>query len=1019
MDGVLSSAKYSGKVEGDVVSLDAKLEMEALKDGWSVLKLGAPGLNIADAKTTANLNVADNEYQVIFPAKGKYTLDMTVLGKITRDAGKSSVTLALPRTAVSQFELTLPGKGLDFTIAPASAFTATEQADGTTKLQVFFGASQEINIAWTKKGGETALQPLLFAETTADTRVTSGALRTTLAVNYRILRAGVSTFEISLPAGEQVLSVDGADLRDWTLEKADARQKLVVNLHTPAKENYMLRVTTESGIATLPAKLEAPFLEVKNVERQSGSINVMAEQELIVNVAKLDGLTQQSAAAPGKTADTRVGNYRYLRLPYSLSIEVAAAQPQIEIASDTLLTVEPETLTLRTNFAYEVKKSGVFTVQIDLPPGFEKAEAKGEQVESSTVAKVGATSVLEVKFSQRRTGAFGFEVTAEAARKKADEEVAVPVFSPHDAQRHEARVGVAVHVSLKANTIDAGDLRQEDVRQLGALQVKNPQATPLILGFRYRGEAKPARLAFEARKSRVSVEVLALADVREAITRHTWWLEYNVEYAGVNELAVAVPKALADDLQIDGANIKEKLRAEEKNEKGEATGNVIWRVVLQDKTLGAYELRLSLETPRGELKAGAKEAVVLPEIKPLNVFRETGQVAVLKDGNLEFSKTDAKGLETIDPKELHGPLQQGGVFLAYKYAAHPIALRVEVSKNLYLEVPNALVTYAVLNTVIAEDSAQSTEVIYWVKNNSLPFFSVRLPERGKLLTDAFVNGAPQQPSHRADSSEVLIRLPVQQKQNEAIPVRFIYEVPSEKPGSTLAWRGSMRVAPPVLTNAKIVQTQWNLYLPQNYRYVKFAGPMQEPVTRRGWEVFHTIFDDLVPRFGPEIDDSDAAWNSPPALQEAQAGGFNFQLPKEGRPVELRRLEAPAGVEISYRSLGWIYTLESALFFAAFLFGVRLLNRPGQSKFAYAIVFGVGALIVAGAVAPRSAGPWNAIYLGVLAAVAVWSVVGAWRLAWRCWNKCCDTVRRRGVVRPPPPSSPPPTTPSSMEPQAGA
>jgi len=91
----------------------------------------------------------------------------------------------------------------------------------------------------------------------------------------------------------------------------------------------------------------------------------------------------------------------------------------------------------------------------------------------------------------------------------------------------------------------------------------------------------------------------------------------------------------------------------------------------------------------------------------------------------------------------------------------------------------------------------------------------------------------------------------------------------------------------------------------------------------------------------------------------------FQLPKEGKPVELRRLEAPAGVEISYRSLGWIYTIESVLFFAAFLFGVRLLNRPGQSKFAYAIVVGIGALIVAGAVTPRSAGAWNAIYLGVL------------------------------------------------------
>lgn len=233
---------------------------------------------------------------------------MTVFGKITRDAGTSSVRLALPRTAVSQFELTLPDKGLDFTIAPASAFTATELPEGGTKLQVFFGASQEISIAWTKKGGETALKPLLFAETTADTRVSSGALRTVLTVNYRILRAGVSAFEISLPAGEQVLSVDGADLREWNLEKAGERQRLLVNLHTPAKDNYTLRVTTESGVAALPAKLVAPFFEIKNVERQSGTINIAAESELIVGVGKIDGLTQQGAApAQNKSADTRGG----------------------------------------------------------------------------------------------------------------------------------------------------------------------------------------------------------------------------------------------------------------------------------------------------------------------------------------------------------------------------------------------------------------------------------------------------------------------------------------------------------------------------------------------------------------------------------------------------------------------------------------------------------------------------------------------------------------------------------------
>src|SRR6185503_332503 len=59
VEGVLASASYTGRVEGEVAEIKAKLAFEALKDGWSRLKLGAGGLSIADAKSTALLNFAD------------------------------------------------------------------------------------------------------------------------------------------------------------------------------------------------------------------------------------------------------------------------------------------------------------------------------------------------------------------------------------------------------------------------------------------------------------------------------------------------------------------------------------------------------------------------------------------------------------------------------------------------------------------------------------------------------------------------------------------------------------------------------------------------------------------------------------------------------------------------------------------------------------------------------------------------------------------------------------------------
>ena len=235
----------------------------------------------------------------------------------------------------------------------------------------------------------------------------------------------------------------------------------------------------------------------------------------------------------------------------------------------------------------------------------------------------------------------------------------MPVFSPR-AERHEARVGVAIHVSLKANTTDRGDLREEDVRNLVQIPVPKPDLTPLTLGFRYRGAAKPAQVQFELRKPRVSAFVSTLLEVRESLLRHVWTIDYTVEYAGVDQFLVAVPKEIADEVQIEGRGIKERAKLPPAPDQPE--GSVVWRVTMQSKVLGGTQLRITYDTTRTETKPGETTPVLLREISTVGVFRETGQVAVVKDGNIEIVKNEAKGLELIDPKELGPVLRRRGTF---------------------------------------------------------------------------------------------------------------------------------------------------------------------------------------------------------------------------------------------------------------------------------------------------------------------------------------------------------------------
>jgi hypothetical protein len=1002
VQGVLASAHYTGKVTGDVATLKGTLAFEALKKGWSKLSLGAAGLALSEAKTTATLSATENGYDILFPDKGAYALDATILGKITREAGRSTLELPLPKTAVSQFELTIPEKGLEFTITPAAAYSATETPEGGTKLLVYFGAADKVSVAWTHRVGETALKPLLFAEAKTTVRIGSGAVRTETVLSYRILRAGVDTLEVLVPADQQVLSVEGENIREWTVD-ATAKppalpagmQRVKVTLHTPAKDNYTLRLKLERALKTLPEAVAFPVINAAQAERQTGTLSLFTEPELTAEVSGLQELTQQAAttapADKAKEETTAAGEFRYLRLPYAGTVTVTGAKPQVEITSQTLVVVNPDLLELRAHFSGTVKRTGVFGLQIDLPAGLARWEATGKIVESSSVQTVAGKEVLSVKFRARVSEGFEFEVTADAPRAKPDAPLTIPVFSPV-AERHEARVGVAIHVSLKTNTTDKGDLREEDVRNLVQIPVPKPELTPLTLGFRYRATAKPAQVQFELRKPRVTALVSTLLEVRESQLRHVWTIDYTVEYAGVDQFLIAVPKEIADDLQIDAPGIKEHVKADPIPDQRE--GSVVWRVTMQTKVLGGAQVRITHDTTRAETKPGETTPVALREISTVGVFSETGQVAVVKDGNIEIVKNEAKGLELIDPKELGSVLaQQPNIFLAWKYTAHPISLKLDVAKNLYLEVPTALVNYAVLTSVIAEDESETTEAIYWLRNNGQQFFSVQLPAtkagKARLLSDAYVDGEPQQPSRRPDRNELLIRLPARGAVGDAFSVRFVYEVPSPHPGQRLGWRGTLHLQPPIVAGVETLQSRWTLYLPEDHRYVGFEGSMRETVYRRGWDAFRAWLDLFVPQMGPlPTSPASPVQAEPPSLPAPKTAGFNTQLQREGVAVELRRLGEPSAIGVAYRARGYTATVDAIFFLLSLAGGIALLRSSRAAKFLYFMIVGIGALIIAGAVSARSAGFWQAIYLGAFVSVIIWLVCGTGRkiAGWRIWTR---------------------------------
>jgi hypothetical protein len=426
---------------------------------------------------------------------------------------------------------------------------------------------------------------------------------------------------------------------------------------------------------------------------------------------------------------------------------------------------------------------------------------------------------------------------------------------------------------------------------------------------------------------------------------------------------------------------------------------------LRDKKMGNYAFTLSLEIPTKNLEAGKESSVTLPEIAPVDVFQESGQLAVVKEGNLEISEVEAKNLEEIDPTELSGRLRRSGVFLAYKYKQHPLELELKVSKNQFLPVPEAVVVDAIVNTAVSADRGLTSEVIYWVRNNSKQFFSIRLPQGGEMLADIYVNGESRQPMRRAeDADEILVRLPARSNTNAEFPIRFVYSVPSPDAGTKLGRKGSIDIAP-VTVDANIIRSQLNLYLPEDYHYTNFESSMWEPVGDRGWEThYKNLFSWMVPALGPETEDRGGVEWQERAEPGSGSAGFDHPVPREGQHIILRRLGAPDAVQASFLSKGYSYTIQAFAFIIALGVGILLLRLGFVVKVFYFIAVGLGALVVGGAILPRSQTFCHWIFVGVAVAAGIWILVALARL--------CGCCVKRSVPPPRPENQPDPESQST-------
>jgi hypothetical protein len=278
------------------------------------------------------------------------------------------------------------------------------QIPGLTVRRAFRYADAASSIAVTA----SAVEPDVRIES-QDT-VSLGEDRVVLAANssVEITRAGIFRLSFLLPPGLDVEAIGGAALSHWTDLKTD--QGRVVTLHLNGKTEGKQQFTISLAGAGLRATngWPVPQLVFREASKQRGTLLLVPEQGLRLQIAASEGLTQLD---PQKSGIKQKGvlAFRVLQTPRSLTLNLEQVNPWIQVTSLQNATIAEAQVKVAANLQYQIENTGVKSFRVLVPTNAESVRFQGDQVADFLPVPGSATNGLqawEIKLHRRVIGSY-------------------------------------------------------------------------------------------------------------------------------------------------------------------------------------------------------------------------------------------------------------------------------------------------------------------------------------------------------------------------------------------------------------------------------------------------------------------------------------------------------------------------------------------------------------------------------------------------------------------------------------
>jgi len=1027
---IISEIENEATVAKDVVRVQALLKIEVLAEGWNQIPL-----RLADSAITA-ATIGDRparivggpgrNYALLIEKKGKQPeqieLKLEYAKAINKMPGRNSVSFQAPQAPVSRWRVRIPQSGVKVEIHPLIAATEVPvgepddpQAPGPdeTVMLAFVGAAPVVRIDWTPKSeGATGLAALASVQAEQQVWINEGVMRTRSDLEYTISRAELGQLAILVPAGQKVVNVFDANVRQWSVEPLAAEgdqpagQKITAELFEPAKGSQRVTVELEKFSGDkLQQAIQVPVVKVLEVGRQQGVVVVQVASGLRAEATRRSGLFQvdKSELPEALRGGNWAFSYRYASVPFELELSVEKVQPRILVDSLVEAYLEPEKLSLDMASIYTVERAGVFRLQLDVPAGYEVRQVRGRALAGAAAAEVDSHHLegqqntrLVVNLGRKALGRVGLVVELEKdldepdllspTGKAADIPVPIPRIAADSVERAVGRLIVYAPESLLVNPAKADGLRSvpfaEALQGMQSARGAKPAGLRPVLAFAYSQEPAELELAAERRRPQTTIRQLLVARIEDGVAKYESTLFYEILYSGVKSLRIDVPAEVAADLRVETPGFREK--AIDPVPDDLAQGHIAWSLSGESELLGEGQIKLVWEKKIEKLDVGKSVELIVPHLKPAGVDRAWGQIVLAKAETLDVRESgELKELRPIDPQH---DLMAAVAGAARAFEFHKDwALNITATRYELEEVKRTNIELGVVRMVVTRGRRISVQALYRMRS-ARQRLVVKLPvpkPPEKIHFDTAplrIDGRPVTLEH-GQQGQYYVPL-VDSDPSKPFLLELRYTVPGD--GSRLQLPGF----PEEPAAQKIYLCA---YLPEEWTLLGAAGPWTEEFQ---WEL------DPALNWRP-----DPYWGAEYLIDQVCSGieigddpAENFQTDGKLYVFSTLRPQAPPAGSLRLKSVGQT-GLHAGMFIVVILIGLLLLPTD-RSMRALAIGALIVVLVLCGVFAPILA---LQLLNGVLAS-AIFVVLVIWVVVYFLRKRPVTAIASPPVQPPLPPAA---------------